>query len=225
MRWVGGVESRSRPVPLGGQPTNWEDDHNCRGSPEAWSVSSTSGSPAHWSCTRKTNPQKPQALALNTSRAVKSRDFTLKGAQNVSHCPGPKAQAVIGKEPGSYPPSYLGEPPRESGGNHRAPRGYRHWQSPFWGAHSNLWPLVLARIILESSFHSLAPGPPGPAARDPRSWLHPLVNWHSPVSSFTHQWADTSPAPFGPQPLSPVVPGFPAARDPRTCLCPPVGWY
>ena len=28
MRWVGGVESRSRPVPLGGQPTNWEDDHN-----------------------------------------------------------------------------------------------------------------------------------------------------------------------------------------------------
>lgn len=32
MRWVGGVESLSRPIPLGGRPTNWEDDHSCRGS-------------------------------------------------------------------------------------------------------------------------------------------------------------------------------------------------
>lgn len=26
----GGVTSR--PIPLGGRPTNWEDDHSCRGS-------------------------------------------------------------------------------------------------------------------------------------------------------------------------------------------------
>lgn len=58
---------------------------------EEWSVSFTSGCPAQGSCTRKSNSQKPEVLALNTSSAVKSRDFTLQEAQNVSHCPGPKA--------------------------------------------------------------------------------------------------------------------------------------
>ena len=38
------------------------------------------------------------------------------------------------------------------------------WQGSFWNHPSS----------------SLAPGPPGPAARDSESWLHPLVNWHKP---------------------------------------------
>ena len=45
----------------------------------------------------------------------------LKRAYKISHAPGPRAEAVISKEPGSDPPADLGESPGEAGGSWSSP--------------------------------------------------------------------------------------------------------
>ena len=56
MRWVGEEEVRYSQEPHLGVGDPQEDNHNCRGSSQGErGPSSTSGSPARGSCTKKTN--------------------------------------------------------------------------------------------------------------------------------------------------------------------------
>ena len=59
-------------------------------------------------------------------------------------------------KPGSDPLAYLGEPPKETGGNWDAPWGHRCWWQAFWGACPITRTLVLANAILESSFQPIS---------------------------------------------------------------------
>ena len=101
-----------------------EDNHNCR---EVRYLSPTLGYPALGSCARKTSPQnvwlwRPLELIFGRARGLwQINSPFLKGTLKISHTLGPRAEAVIWKEPRSDTLANLGETPREKGGNWSSP--------------------------------------------------------------------------------------------------------
>ena len=90
----------------------------------------------------------------------------LKGTFQISHTPGPRAEAEIWKEPESDPLAVLESllERQEEAGAHP---GARMPQQPFWGAHLPRRMLVLIRTVAKSFLQP----PPPPASqhqsRDP----------------------------------------------------------
>ena len=110
--------------------------------PKEWAIWAQYQAPQHWVLYQEDEP--PEHLALKTRESYFGRARglweietpPLKSAHKISHALGPRAEAVIWKEPGSDLPADLGEPPREAGGNWSSPWGHRHWWQTFGGAHS-----------------------------------------------------------------------------------------
>ena len=125
--------------------------------PKMRCLSPTTSSPPWGPWTRKLSPQKvwlwrPMGLTFRRARRLWERETPLlKCEHKISHTPGPRAEAVIWKEPGSDPPADVGEAPGETGGDWSSLWGHRHWWHPFWGACSTMRTLVLANATLESS--------------------------------------------------------------------------
>ena len=143
----------------------WENNYNCRCSPQGpRGLNLTYVSLAQGSCTRKMSPQnvwlwRPVGLTFSRPRGLWEIETPLlEGAHKISHVLGPRARAVIWKEPGSYPSADLGESTGQAGDNWSSPWGHRHWWQLFWGACSTMWTLVLASAILESSLYVISFG-------------------------------------------------------------------
>ena len=86
----------------------------------------------------------------------------LKGSHKTSHVPGPRAEPVIWKKPGSGLPSYLRKSPEhrwEATEFHPGTQTLNWWKS-FWGVHSTTWILIQERFwSLPSSLLNLRTQP------------------------------------------------------------------
>ena len=97
----------------------WEENYNCRGSLQgARRPRPTLGSLGPLSWTRKTGPQnvwlwRSVGITFGRARGLwQTETPLLKDAHKISHVLGPRAEAVIWKEPGSDPLANLRELPK-----------------------------------------------------------------------------------------------------------------
>lgn len=92
----------------------------------------------------------------------KLRKILLKGSHKTSHVPGPRAEPVIWKKPGSGLPAYLRKPPEHRWEATEFHPGTQtlHWWKSFWGVHSTTWTLIQERFwSLPSSLLNLRTQP------------------------------------------------------------------
>lgn len=126
MRGGDGIESK--PIATGGLSHKWEDNYNGRGSPQRLSsLNSTSASLSCESCNGNISPQniwllRPVRLTFRRTKGQKEIETPFfKGTQKISHTPGPRAEAVIGRKSGSNSRADTGESLREAVGNRSSP--------------------------------------------------------------------------------------------------------
>jgi len=72
----------------------------------------------------------------------------LQGTHELSHAPGPRAEAALGEEAGSGTLADLGEPPRKVRGNWDSYKGQKYWWQTFFGALSiTITPALTSTIL------------------------------------------------------------------------------
>ena len=129
-------------------------------------------------------------LNLGRVRGPWEVDSTLKGAYKISHAPGPRAEAIIWKQPGSEAAADLGEPPREARGSWTHPGDTDTGGSHFAELHrpcGHQCSVQFSRSVVSDSlwpYESQHARPPCPSStprvhsdsRPSSQWCHPAIS-------------------------------------------------